>query len=148
MGENQHLKRNGKYCNHPSFLHENLHCWKKKNAWFPLDSCYRWQQELSCYVWALSIVLNFNNKTTCIYFGLIKECLVRNWVVAQNGHVWVKDWAPGRDGPGALGSWSQDLSHTGPSVPLPGPGWKTCPELLCVWKEHREITAFTFWLSL
>lgn len=53
------------------------------------------------------------------------------------------------------GLYSQDrdglehgLSHTGPSVPPPGPGWKRPPEmLLSVWKEQRKITAFMFWLT-
>lgn len=57
-------------------------------------------------MWTLSIVLNFK-KMTYVYFGLIKWCMFRNWVVVQNWHVWVEDAAQRTEigwGPGMLGT--------------------------------------------
>lgn len=97
-------------------------------------------------MWTLSIVLNL--KVTA--FGLVRWCMVRNWVVAQNGMLGWRTLFPGQRWTSVLGFWGQSLSHTESSISSPGPGWKMLSEMLLfyVWERDNRMYIWAHSLQL
>lgn len=124
------------------------HFFHRRSAWI---QCKKFPISLIILVFTSDVnskhSFELKKKVTCTYFGLINGVWLETGLWLKIGMFGWKILLQEQRWAGALGLWGLGLSHTGPSVLLPGPGWVMLPEMLfCVWKEQRVVTGFKFWL--